>query len=881
MKLKCLLSFIWCMISIHCLSQTKFQGKVSDDQKTPLIHASVTLAPVGGAAVLAFGITDEQGNFEISCNSQLDSLQLNISYIGFETHQILISNTSQHFDIQMKSSELTLNEVLVKAKTEVSQRNDTLIYNVDRFKNQEDVSIADVLKKLPGIDVDINGRVSYQGEYIQKYYIEGLDLLEGKYNLANNNLPANAVAEVQILENHQPIRLLDSLVYSDRASLNIRLKKNTEVIGIAQLGSGLPVPLWEANISPMLFSKNQQMIVSFQSNNTGNDVSKQLRQLTIEDVLDQFEFNSSSSKEGFLALQPVRPQAFEQRRWLNNSIYLGTINHLIRLNRDYQVKTSLSYFQDKPEQNASTFTQYFTSADTVSIIEEKSNTMVTENLSGMLTVEKNAKSIFFKNQLEVSGAWEEQNGAIQGTVSEIDQKLTDEHFSIENRLRISVLIAKNIFIIQSKTFHTRTPQSLVVTPGPFEELVNNGTPYEKILQAVESKKWFSNNHVSLTKPIGHFSITNKVGYTFQSEGVKSQLYKFQNQSRFTLPEDFFNDLEFIQQTAYASAGIKFNKRTWNVSLDIPIRWRHIEITDPSLAIKKAFVEPMLSIHKQLSPKWELYSYAGINNKFGQIRQIYPSYILLNWRNMVRNQPEPAQAFMQHYSLNLKHKNVLKSFFANVEYYFDHISKNLMQSSFVNESGAIVQHSLLLDNNFKSHYISAKVSRYYFSFKTTFSLKAEANLHQGEQFINDSKREVINQNYNIESGFNTDFSKFINLKYKGEISSFSTSIGGEGISSISTQQHSLAFSLFPSKQHTLSLISEFYVNDYSQQDESNLFFDLKYLYQFNKKGIYLELNWINFLNSDTYTAVRANSFNYSSTTYELRPSQILASVKFTF
>jgi hypothetical protein len=68
-----------------------------------------------------------------------------------------------------------------------------------------------------------DGKILYQGKAINKYYIEGLDLLEGKYNLANDNLPYQEVSQ-QILENHQPIKTLDSLQFSDRTALNIKLK---------------------------------------------------------------------------------------------------------------------------------------------------------------------------------------------------------------------------------------------------------------------------------------------------------------------------------------------------------------------------------------------------------------------------------------------------------------------------------------------------------------------------------------------------------------------------------------------------------------------------------------------------------------------------------
>jgi hypothetical protein len=77
-----------------------------------------------------------------------------------------------------------------------------------------------------------------------------MDLLEGKYNLANQNLPHASVSSVQVLENHQPIRILDSLVPTDRASLNIKLKNNITVTGSGRAGMGTSPLLWDAGIYP-------------------------------------------------------------------------------------------------------------------------------------------------------------------------------------------------------------------------------------------------------------------------------------------------------------------------------------------------------------------------------------------------------------------------------------------------------------------------------------------------------------------------------------------------------------------------------------------------------------------------------------------------------
>lgn len=80
---------------------------------------------------------------------------------------------------------------------------------------------------MPGIDVDESGRITYQGKAINKLNIEGLDLMGNRYNQATRNMPAEAVAQVQVMENNQPIKARQGKVNNDRATLNLKLKKTT------------------------------------------------------------------------------------------------------------------------------------------------------------------------------------------------------------------------------------------------------------------------------------------------------------------------------------------------------------------------------------------------------------------------------------------------------------------------------------------------------------------------------------------------------------------------------------------------------------------------------------------------------------------------------
>ena len=304
---------IWLFLLFgYCVySQTLIQGQISDVRGKAIANATVSIQKKSSTSIIGYALTDGNGYYTISFNSPEGELDLQVRCMGYETVVNATTNTAQTKNFVLVDKSFILKEVTVKASP-ITQKGDTLQYAVNAFSKVQDRSIGDVLKRMPGIEVLPDGKILYQGKAINKYYIEGLDLLEGKYNLANDNLPLQAVSQVQILENHQPIKALDSLQFSDRTALNIKLRKAYTFTGQARLGSGFSPLLWDVNVTPMLFTKKRQMLSTYQTNNTGDNVAVQLKKLTIEDLLNQFENNSE--KIDWLAIQEITNPKFSEKK---------------------------------------------------------------------------------------------------------------------------------------------------------------------------------------------------------------------------------------------------------------------------------------------------------------------------------------------------------------------------------------------------------------------------------------------------------------------------------------------------------------------------------------------------------------------------------------
>ena len=112
---------------------------------------------------------------------------------------------SRPLTIELEQEAVLLKEVQIRPGR-VWGRQDTLKYDLTRFTSSKDRNVSDVLKKLPGINVEENGTIKYNGKVISNLYVEGMDVSGGRYNQINNNLKADAVQAAEVIEGHQPIK---------------------------------------------------------------------------------------------------------------------------------------------------------------------------------------------------------------------------------------------------------------------------------------------------------------------------------------------------------------------------------------------------------------------------------------------------------------------------------------------------------------------------------------------------------------------------------------------------------------------------------------------------------------------------------------------------
>ncbi len=863
-------------IYICCFSQTKIIGNLKTVNDKAISGASITITELQTDNILNYAISDNNGSFSISLNSKIEHLQINIRSMGFRTVVKIIDNKIQTLNFILKEERTELKEVLIK-NNPITRKGDTINYSVNAFTKQEDRTIADVLKNMPGIEVLSDGKILYQGKPINKYYIEGLDLLEGKYNLANSNLPHKEVVKVQVLENHQPIKLLDSLVYSDQAAINIKLKNSLTFTGQAKVGSGISPLLWNTNVTPMLFSKKRQMLSSYQTNNTGNNVAKQLKKLTIDELLEQFERNDE--KQDWLSIQQLTVPNFSEQRWLDNNIHLITTNYLQKLKNDYELRLNMSYLNDYQQQNGFTNTQFFTANDTIVLFENKYNQLYTSTLETNLTLQKNTDKNFLKNSLQFQGFWDIQRGNVQLNTANITQNLSNRYFKLSNNLKTLFPLGKQIATLNSYVSLNKTPQSLVVNPGQFNDLLNNGNNYNQVTQNIDLQTFYTNNSLGFTKGWKQFSFSPKLGIQFEKQNLESNILTSENTFN-----NFENNLAWTRSKLYFKLQTQYEKDKWRMELTTPINLHNYQLEDKPLQreqnLNRVNFEPRLSLNYDLTSFWRIGTSANIGNQFGTINQVHYNYILQNYRSLQRIDTPLPEMKNLGYSASLGYRNPIKSLFFSVIYSNTTTENNLLYNNQILDNGTMELQAIKQDNMRYSHNIMTRASKYFSDFDTSFTLSANYSLQDFKQILNSDITDISNQNWRFNGKLDTDITDWLNTELESVFQFSNSEIKGQNNQTITQQFHKFNINIYPKENQYIALKSEYVKMNLFSENVKNLFSDLVYRYTWKKKNLDFELEWSNIFNTKNYRTVNIDDFSYIETNFSLRPSQVLFKVRFS-
>ncbi len=220
-------------------AQIKLTGVVKDSIGNPLEMANVLAINKVTKKMASYGFTDSKGNYKLSLERNA-IFNIKISYIGMKSADFTIETkeTNLKKNVVLKEDNL-LDEINIVSKMPVTIKGDTIVYNADSFKNGTERKLGDVLKKIPGMEVNDEGEIEVEGKAVTKVMVDGKDFFDGDSKLATKNIPANAIDKVQVLKNYGEVSQLKGVQNNqDNVAINIKLKEGKKNFWFGDITAG-------------------------------------------------------------------------------------------------------------------------------------------------------------------------------------------------------------------------------------------------------------------------------------------------------------------------------------------------------------------------------------------------------------------------------------------------------------------------------------------------------------------------------------------------------------------------------------------------------------------------------------------------------------------
>lgn len=874
-------SFIFLIIFIGLFKlakpQTVVSGRITSTNKTGVSQLSVLAHPKGNSGtIISYAFTDEKGAFKLEIESKEDSLGISVKSLTHRDTTVYIANRTQMLNFVLPVQNHEIKEVNVNAHA-ISRKKDTITYLVSKFAQVKDQSIGDVISKMPGFEVTTEGQVLYQGNPIQKYYIEGMDLLENRYSIANKNLPFKDVGAVEVLENHQPIKALEKKVFSNGTSINLKLKRNIAATGTMQLGAGLPVLLRQVNATPMLFTPKQQMVTTFQSNNIGDDLNQQNQPMQFSQ--GQLE-GLGSLKTNLVGIAGIPPPQIDRKRYLNNDANLLSYNHLLKINQLTELKITSSFYHDHQKENGEIKSTYHLSDGSYELKEQTGNHYYNTSLSTGFTLTQNVEKKYLKEQLIFNRFWDYERGIITNPNIQ-KSKAETPAASYSNTFDLLLPVGNHFFRIYSAVSYTNEPQKIYFQPGVFPYYLNQGSGYSETVQNYKMNEFSGKQFMRFTLVHKLWSFDTEPGFNFEFQNYRTSITKDQ----VTLDADSLNNnYEWTNIELYLTERVNFKKENFRFGISSPFRALFYKTNDQihqSIAQnQRLLVSPNVWVDYDFWRFWSIDGSIGYNSRLGDAAQLAQGYIIQDYRQMRRYSDKLNNRQIYSGNMGLEYKNPIVGFFSAFSWSHNQTIRSLLNRAVYAGDGLFLYDAIKTNNKLIANSISLNNSWVSSNQKFNLSLKCQFSDTRYEYLLNKTRGWLHNQFLQIQPTIGINCLKNIGIDYNVKFSQ-TKQWNVQSSNVILGQVHKFDFYYYPSSKHWLGANLEYY--NYGKQlavGNNGLFANLGYTYKPANSRLEYRLRCNNLFNSRQVIDYFYSDISITESHYSIRPREIILMVSFS-
>ncbi len=838
------------------MAQVNVSGTVVDkDSNEPLTGASVIVKGADGK-IKKYTTSKGDGGFAMSLPS-VTGCRLEVSMMSFAKKTIPLDSVSFPLTVQLEPGTTLLKEVTVKADR-IREQGDTITYNVGSFAQQQDRSIGDVLKRMPGINVEQSGKIQYQGEDINKFYIEGSDLLGGKYGIATNGISHEDVGAVEVMENHQPMQVLSGISFSDKAAINLKLKNKAKATwsfhGDAGGGySWQPAgAIWDGELFAMAVMPNFQNITTFKTNNIGEDLSAQ--------ATDFFASRRGTDLSRYVGLSlPGVPNLSRKRTLFNRSALVST-NALWKLGRG-EFKAQIDYSFNRITAEAANVTTYFLNDGNRVVTEDRNGVDRTHSLSGKFIYELNQKTAFINNTLKTNFDWDDVQLGVTGSLPN-DQTASLPDYYVGNDFKIIKRFnGKHLVTFISKNEWESLPQTLSVS-------INDGT----MRQHVKDNAFYTHESAAYA-----FSVK---GITISLEGGVKGYFRSLNTELPDMPEEIpgetTNVLNTNYFTVYATPKFEYWVKRVNFTLNAPVSFAHYTF-DKALANRsEAYFSPSLSMNWKPNNRFEMSVSGGTGRSPMDLNMIQPGYVMTNYRSFQRGVDDFYNSSSQRVSGRLSYKHTRRGLFANafVMQSWSHNPYTLAQQLY---GDYVVYSYTSAKSDGQMLMASGNIGKTLDFMRGSANINGSFSRNESHLISENSSVNSVGTSWSAGAKINGSPLRWLSFDYRFELASSRMSMNGINASWLGNMENELLLNIMPHKKWEWHISGEHYRNELTSDQFKNVFLlDTKLIYKLNKR-LELSASLNNIFNQRTYNYTTYNQLTSFESQRRLRGRELLISI----
>ena len=865
-----LISYVlFLIVSVSAVAQVNVSGTVVDKESNePLTGASVIVKGADGK-IKKYATSKGNGGFAMSLPS-VAGCRLEVSMMSFAKQSIPLDSVKFPLTVYMEPGSTLLKEVTVKADR-IREQGDTITYGVSAFAQAQDRSIGDVLKRMPGINVEQSGKIQYQGEYINKFYIEGSDLLGGKYGIATNGISHEDVGAVEVMENHQPMQVLSGISFSDKAAINLKLKNKAKATWSfhGDAGGGYSWQpdgaIWDGELFAMAVMPNFQNITTIKTNNIGEDLSAQ--------ATDFFASRRGTDLSRYVGVSlPGVPNLSRKRTLFNRSALVST-NALWKLGRG-EVKAQIDYSFNRVTAEAANVTTYFLDGlggrdmsrpygdgGNRVIVEDRNGVDRSHSLSGKFIYELNQKTAFINNTLKTNIDWDDVRLGVTGSLPN-DQTASLPDYYVGNDFKlIKRFNGKHLVTFISKNEWESLPQTLSVS-------MNDGL----MRQQVKDHAFYTNESAAYA-----FSVK---GITISLEGGVKGYFRSLNTELPDMPEEIpgetTNVLNTNYFTVYATPKFEYWVKRVNFSLSAPVSFAHYTFDKAIANRSEVYFSPSVSMNWKPNNRLSMSVSGGTGRSPMDLNMIQPGYVMTNYRSFRRGVDDFYNSSSQRVSGSLSYKHTRRGIFANAR----------VMQSWSRRPYTLAQQ--LYGDYVVYSYTDAKSDGQMLMAsgnigKTLDFMRGSANI---TGLFSRNESHLISENTNVNS-VGTSWSvgakingaplRWLSFDYRFSWASSRMSMNDINASWLGNMENELLLNIMPHKKWEWHISGEHYRNELTAGQFKNVFLlDTKVIYKLSKR-LELSTSLSNIFNQRTYNYTTYNQLTSFESQRWLRGRELLISI----